>query len=171
MAEVAEAFGISVSAIHARSNSEQWPTPLRLKRKKAALARDAKQEYPDQVTKDSAQAPDQSLSTPESAQNTHLAKLAQDLLTVARAEPERFDQAAGEFAQAMVAAGLAQVPPPRTIGELTKWETLRRQYKGLDKKEQAGGLFDPVRPIRRTTGNIVEAETPPPEDPMAGFEV
>lgn len=186
LAEVAEAFNVSQNTIRARSATEQWPTPNREDRRRRRLARECEKQQPDKVAssqeypgkrnlgeaKNPPDLPDQSLSTPESDQNHHLAKLAQELLTVVRESPDRFDQSAGDFAQAMVAAGLAQVPAPRTISELAKWEQLRRQFKGLDQKGgQAGGLFDPFRPVRRATGNVVEAETPPPDDPMAGFEV
>ena len=107
---------------------------------------------------DSQKAPFSDPQTQIACNSTSLATLAQNLLTVSRSDPSAFDEAAGDFAQAMVAEGMATVPPPRTIGELVKWESLRRQYKRLDDKTVAGGLFDPVRPIRRTSGPVVEAE-------------
>ena len=111
----------------------------------------------------------------EQDQTALISLKANELVEIARETPERFDQAAGEFAQAMVALGMREVPAPRTISELVKWETLRRQFFKLDKRDQtAGGLFDPVAPVRR--GRVVDAEeTVRPQeaepDPLDGFEV
>lgn len=178
-AEVAEAYGIAESTVHGKSAEEQWPTPQRLRRQEIDLER-----TPESRQTGLPSRPVEPTSGPTGLEDqpdppTLISLKANELLEIARETPERFDQAAGEFAQAMVALGMREVPAPRTIAELVKWEALRRQFLKLDKADKTvGGLFDPVAPMRRVgpvrdaeTVPTPDTETPPSGDPLAGFEV
>lgn len=146
-----------------------WVVSEAPKCKLVALTQDPKEDLPGKVNPPDNSRPHGMLAE-QDPNNQQLTILARDLLEAAQTAPDRFDQTAGAFAQAMVAAGMAQIPPPRTVGELVKWEGLRRQFLALDVKTSVGGLFDPVRPFRRATGVTVEADPAGP-DPLEGFEV
>jgi hypothetical protein len=175
-ATVARSFGIAESTVGARKRKEGWRVEESPKRELVALAR-----TPEDTLPHKAIAPDplkrelvaltrpedrETLphkATPEDLENQPLA----NLLEIAQTSPERFQEAVGAYLEGLMAQGIADIPPPRTISELAKLNSMIRQTRGLDSKTATGGLFDPVRPLRRATVTLVDAEP----DPLDGFEV
>ena len=100
----------------------------------------------------------------EAALSSYFAKLN----SLTDASPEDFQSGFAKVAQAAIALGLPQIPPPRNMRELQTLVTLWRQTSGLaDKaKDGKGGFLSPIGPVRR--GRVVEAD---PVDPTEGFTV
>lgn len=74
-----------------------------------------------------------------------------------------FEKAVAPVLRKMLVKGLANVPEPVTIKELTAVAKLQRAYDGLDKKDSGGGpvgLVTFMRPVgqRRVGSAVVELE-------------
>lgn len=90
-----------------------------------------------------------------------------------------FEKAVAPVLRKMLVKGLANVPEPVTIKELTAVAKLQRAYDGLDKKDSGGGpvgLVSFMRPVgqRRVGGGgavveleVVAAGATADEDPFA----
>ena len=92
------------------------------------------------------------------------------LQAAAGANPQAFQKALAGCAEVLIAAGLENISPPRTVGELGKWNDIYRKASGLD-GNRSGGDFKFVRPLRSLRrGPVVEVEEIP-DDPLDGFEI
>lgn len=98
---------------------------------------------------------------PENQSLTPYAAFYSAMESAAHASPEDMQNAFTRVAQAALAAGVRDVPPPRNVKELATWFDLFRKASGLDAKDKGSrdaSLVAPLRTLsRRSVSEVVEA--------------
>ena len=145
--EVAERFGITHAAVRQRARREDWPTPLRLrKRRREALREEAREK----ALRDELLAPCR-------------ARLA------AATDLQSFLAAFADYARIKLLPWLRSSEPPRSVREVKIYFDICRQASGLDGRRSQEDLRV-VRPLGALTRGplVIEAEVVP-VDPLDGF--
>lgn len=164
MPAIALRHKVATSTLHDRANKAGWNKEARKNAGESGLSRsyqNGRSDLPGPGI------PDAPPSQPAS-NDSGLSLLGDSLRSLSEAPPEEFQAAAARVAQAAVALGFRDIPPPRTISELEKWVRLWRTFSGLDAKDSGAGApaFQTPRSIRRASP-VVDV----PHDPAQGFEV
>lgn len=163
---LARLFGPSPQVIANRAKNEQWPTPLRLakrRRENGETGNGDEVALPkSKVRRLSAPVIHNNHEKDEQLTKDSISRLHTALLALVESPPADFQAAFAAVAQAAIAEGVRDVPAPRSIKELATWFDLWRKAAGLDAKAGAPGnapLVNPLRTVsRRSGGAVVEAE-------------
>ena len=171
VSRIARRYGVSAGLIHNKASKLGWDKSARLEAAGEGLARtcncDSVSISGDEKPKRKPPQPEPVIQVPEAGESG-LSLLGDSLRSLSEAPPEEFQAAAARVAQAAVALGFRDVPPPRTISEFEKWVRLWRTFSGLDSKDSGAmaPAFQTPRSIRRASPVV---DVPP--DPAQGFEV
>jgi hypothetical protein len=140
---LSDAYGIGMATINDRSKRYAWPTPARLARRRGAGGCPGKaaivavglrgQMLPGERENQAA--------VPECV--AALAALASD-------PPAAFQAALVPVMQNLLARGLQNIAPPRTVADVKTLTEIHRRASGLDARDVGRGLvlINPMRPVR-----------------------
>jgi hypothetical protein len=158
--EIALRFGIAVVTLRQRARTHDWQTPGRIARKKRMADQGVVQAAPETVTK----------ATGGKVTSAALVPHQEALRATAGVNPKAFQNALANWAEALIAEGAPNIPPPRSVAELNKLNDLYRKASGLDGNHASGRVpFIRVMPSLRR-GPAVEAEEIE-ADPLDGFVI
>ena len=166
---LAAELGVSLASVYTARKTyarKMGLAPPKVRKPRAARPADGqpgKSMHPLQTTVLDSEADDSNdcLTTLETPEN--------ELLTIAEADPETAQKTLARIAQRAIAAGIRNVPEPRTVRELEQWFSLLRRASGLDQKTAAPsaqiGLIQPIQSARRAkTGPELPSETEAPDE-------
>ena len=163
MKQLAEQYGVHYKTVQARAKREQWQTPGRVRREKREGA---------EVTPNLGEA--KFLSTPYTENKNHsknltpaqsapnsLKAMKARLAASAGTDPQAFQAALAGLAEDLIAEGMRDLEPPRTVSEAAKLNDLVRKARALDKGPGTESAH--IRPMRSLSRQPAIEVTPEPE--------
>ena len=161
----ADRYGIKVDTIRRRSKRDGWRTASRVAREAGGVAPSKSYFVPQSEGTDEGNNATKSQMQQSRVMDTLLERLASQ----AGNDPKAYQSTLSEIAEAMLAAGLADMEPPRTVSEAARLNELIRRNHGFDAKAGAPAGF--VRPLRTLTRQPTIDVDPAEPDSVDDFPI
>ena len=158
--QIGRRFGVSVGTLRQRARDHDWQTPGRVAWKCG------REEHGVVVAAPETPAELSELKETGAA----LVPFQEALKAAAGVNPQAFQHALADYAQALIAEGAPNIPPPRSAGELSRINDLYRKASGLDAKQGPGDTLH-IRPMRSLRRSIPVVEVEEVANVFEGFEI